>query len=229
MISVIIPTLNAQDRLTATLAALVPAAVDGIVREVIVVDGGSADKTGAIAEEAGTTFLVRTGGRGYQLEVGARRAKFPWLLFLHDDTVLDGGWEREVSTFMHGVDSGSRPAAAAAFRFGLDDVGMSPRLLERLVALRCRIFRLPYGDQGLLIPKSLYREIGGFNPLPVMEDVDFFRRLKGRRLAMLQARAVTDAQKFRQSGYLRRSARNLSCLSLYFLGMSAGRIDRLYR
>lgn len=229
MISVIIPALNAGDRLTATLAALVPAAVDGIVREVIVVDGGSNDQTGAIAEEAGATFLVRTGGRGYQLEVGARRAKFPWLLFLHDDTVLDGGWEREVGTFMCGVDSGSRPAAAAAFRFGLDDAGISPRLLERLVALRCRIFRLPYGDQGLLIPKSLYREIGGFNPLPVMEDVDFFRRLKRRRVAMLQARAVTDARRFRQRGYLRRSARNLSCLMLYFLGMSTGRIDRLYR
>ena len=229
MISVIIPTLNAQDRLTATLAALVPAAVDGIVREVIVIDGGSTDQTGAIAEEAGATFVARTGGRGYQLEVGARRAKFPWLLFLHDDTVLDGGWEREASSFMYAVDSGSRPAAAAAFRFGLDDVGMRPRLLERLVALRCRIFGLPYGDQGLLIPGTLYRQIGGFNPLPVMEDVDFFRRLKRRRLAMLQARAVTDAQKFRQSGYLRRSARNLTCLTLYFLGVSTGRIDRLYR
>ena len=174
MISVIIPALNAERRLTATLAALVPAAVDGIVREVIVVDGGSTDQTAAIADEAGATFLVRTGGRGYQLDVGARPARFPWLLFLHADTVLESGWEREVSTFMHSVDSGGRPAAAAAFRFGLDDVGMSPRLLERLVALRCRIFRLPYGDQGLLITVALYRETGGFNPLPVMEDVDFF-------------------------------------------------------
>ena len=229
MISVIIPTLNAQDRLTATLAALVPAAVDGIVREVIIVDGGSTDETGAIAEEAGASFLTRTGGRGYQLDVGARRAKFPWLLFLHADTVLAGGWEGEVTAFMWAVDGGSRPAAAAAFRFGLDDVGMRPRLLERIVALRCRIFGLPYGDQGLLISQHLYREIGGFNPLPVMEDVDLFRRLKRQRIAMLQARAVTDARKFRQRGYLRRSTRNLSCLVLYFLGMSTGRIDRLYR
>ncbi len=229
MISVIIPTLDAQDRLTPTLAALVPAAVDGLVREVIVVDGGSTDQTGAIAEDAGATFLVRTGGRGYQLEAAARRAKFPWLLFLHDDTVLDAGWEREASSFMHAVDSGSRPAAAAVFRFGLEDVGIGPRVLERLVALRCRIFRLPYGDQGLLIPQGLYRETGGFNPLPVMEDVDFFRRLKRRRVTLLRARALTDARKFKQRGYLRRSARNLSCLTLYFLGVSTGRIDRLYR
>ncbi len=229
MISVVIPTLNAEPGLAATLAALVPAAVDGLVREVIIIDGGSEDRTAAIAEEAGADFVVRTGGRGYQLAVGAHRAKFPWLLFLHADTVLEGGWEREVSTFMHAVDSGGWPAAAAAFRFGLDDTGISPRLLERVVALRCRLFRLPYGDQGLLIPKSLYRDIGGFNPLPVMEDVDFFRRLKRRRVAMLQARAVTDARKFRKRGYLRRSARNLSCLTLYFLGMSTGRIDRLYR
>ena len=161
MISVIIPTLNAQSGLAATLTALVPATVDGIVREVIVVDGGSTDRTAAIADEAGTRFVTRSGGRGYQLLAGAHRARFPWLLFLHADTVLQAGWEREATALMEAVDSGRRPLTAAAFRFALDDAGIGPAPAGGLVRLRCALFRLPYGDQGLLMPKLLYTEIGG--------------------------------------------------------------------
>lgn len=229
MISVIIPTLDAEKGLAETLGALVPAAVEGVVREVIIVDGGSTDRTGAIAEDSGATFVVRTGGRGYQLAAGARKAKFPWLLFLHADTVLEPGWEREASAFMSGIESGKRPPSAAAFRFALDDIGARPRILEALVALRCAVLRLPYGDQGLLVSRSLYDGMGGYNPLPVMEDVDVVRRLKRGRLSMLRARAVTDARRFREQGYIRRSARNLTCLGMYFLGVSTGTIDRVYR
>jgi rSAM/selenodomain-associated transferase 2 len=228
MISVIIPTLNAQSGLAATLTALVPATVDGIVREVIVVDGGSTDKTAAIADDAGTQFVTRSGGRGYQLLSGAHRARFPWLLFLHADTVLQPGWEREATALMEAVDSGKRPLTAAAFRFALDDVGFGPRMLEQLVRLRCAVFRLPYGDQGLLLPKLLYTEIGGFSALPLMEDVDIARKLKRRRLTMLQSRAVTGPQRFKRSGYLRRSARNLTCLTLYFLRVPHSVIARFY-
>lgn len=228
MISVVIPTLNAESGLVPTLAALVPAAVDGIVREVIVADGGSTDGTPEIADEAGAAFITERGGRGSQLAAGARLATSPWLLFLHADTVLDPGWEREASAFMYEVDTGKRPPAAGAFRFALDDRGLGPRMLERLVALRCSLFRLPYGDQGLLIPRSLYEEVGGFHPHPIMEDVDLVRRLKRRRIAMLQVRAVTDARRFRERGYIRRSVRNLSCLTLYFLGVSTARIARVY-
>ena len=159
MISVIIPTLNAEAGLAEALAALVPAAVGGLVGEVIVVDGGSTDSTARIADEAGARFVVRTGGRGHQLAAGAHRAKFSWLLFLHADTVLEAGWEREAAGFMRAIDSGMRSPAAAAFRFGLDDEGLWPRTLEHLVALRCRLLRLPYGDQGLLIPAALYSKL----------------------------------------------------------------------
>jgi rSAM/selenodomain-associated transferase 2 len=229
MISVVIPTLNAETGLTPTLAALVPAAVDGIVREVIVADGGSTDATAKIADEAGAEFIVASGGRGAQLAAVARKATSPWLLFLHADTVLDPGWEREASAFMYEVDTSKRPPAAAAFRFALDDRGLGPRILERGVALRCSVFRLPYGDQGLLIPRRLYEAIGGFRPHPIMEDVDLVRRLTRGRIAMLESRAVTDARRFKERGYLRRSARNLSCLALYYCGVSTDRIARVYR
>jgi rSAM/selenodomain-associated transferase 2 len=228
MISVVIPTLNAEATLGPTLAALVPAAVDGLVREVIVVDGGSSDRTAGIVDNAGAN-LVRCGpGRGQQLAAGAAQARFPWLLFLHADTALAPGWEREASIFMERIEMGERPAAAAAFRFALDDEGARPRLLERLVALRCATLRLPYGDQGLLIPKRLYDEVGGYRPLALMEDVELVRRLGRRRMVMLRALAVTSAERFRREGYARRSARNLLCLTLYTLRVPAHIISRLY-
>jgi len=228
MISVIIPTLNAEATLAGTLGALVPAAVAGLVREVIVVDGGSSDRTADIVEHAGAHLVQARLGRGHQLQTGAARARFAWLLFLHADTAVASGWELEVSTFMRAVDGRELPIAAAAFRFALDDKGVRPRLLEGLVALRCATLRLPYGDQGLLIPKRLYEEIGGYRPLALMEDVDLVRRLGRRRVVLLRTRAVTSAERFRREGYLRRGARNLLCLTLWALRVPVHVIARLY-
>jgi rSAM/selenodomain-associated transferase 2 len=228
MISVIIPTLNAEAGLAQTLGALVPAALDGLVKEVIVVDGGSGDHTAQISDEAGATFITRCGGRGPQLAAGAAHARFPWLLFLHADTVLDPSWEREATTFMEAVDTGKRPPAAAAFRFALDDDGLRPRLLERLVALRCALLRLPYGDQGLLMPKALYAEVGGYPPSPLMEDVGLILRLGRRRVSLLRTRAVTSAVRYHRDGYARRSLRNLTCLTLFFLRAPHSIIARVY-
>lgn len=129
---------------------------------------------------------------------------------------------------MDRVDREEQPLAAAAFRFALDDEGVRPRLLEQLVALRCAALRLPYGDQGLLIPKRLYDAVGGYRPLALMEDVDLVRRLGRRRTVMLRARAVTSAVRFRREGYLRRSTRNLLCLTLYALGVPVHVISRIY-
>jgi rSAM/selenodomain-associated transferase 2 len=228
MISVIIPTLNAEAGLGQTLAALVPAALDGLVREVIVVDGGSGDRTREIADEAGAILLASGGGRGCQLSAGAGQARFPWLLFLHADTVLETGWEREAAAFMQAVDSGRNPPQAAAFRFALDDSGLRPRILERLVALRCALLRLPYGDQGLLLPRALYEEIGGYPAYELMEDVDLILRLGRRRVALLGPRAVTAAVRYRRDGYLRRSLRNLVCLTLFFMRAPQRVIVRFY-
>jgi rSAM/selenodomain-associated transferase 2 len=228
MISVIIPTLNAEATLAGTLSALVPAAVAGLVREVLVVDGGSRDRTAEIVEHAGASLVQSSLGRGHQLKTGAARARFPWLLFLHADTALASGWEPEVNTFMRAVDRQELPAAAAAFRFALNDRGVRPRVLERLVALRCATLRIPYGDQGLLIPKRLYEEIGGYRPIALMEDVDLVRRLGRGRVVLLRTEAVTSAERFRREGYLRRGARNLFCLTLWGLRVPIHVIARIY-
>lgn len=228
MITVVIPTLNAEGGLAATLTALVPAVVEGVVREVIVVDGGSSDHTLKIAEQAGVEVVAMGAGRGGQLAAGAARAKFPWLLFLHADTILEPGWEREASVFIDRVDAGKREPAAAAFGFALDDTGIAPRVVEAFVGLRSTLFRLPYGDQGLLISKQLYAEIGGHQPLPLMEDVDIVRRLRRRRMILLRPRAVTSALRYKRDGYTHRIIRNQLCLLMYFLRIRPDSIARVY-
>ena len=229
MISVIIPTLNAERDLAATLTALVPAAVDGLIREVIVVDGGSTDRTRKIADASGADVVESAPGRGQQLVAGAKKARGKWLLFLHADTVLEEDWTRDALDFMNRVDQGDQDPAAAAFRFQLDDKGVRPRLLELAVSLRCKALRLPYGDQGLLISRRLYDKLGGFKELPVMEDVDFIHRLGRARVVILDAQATTSAERYKRDGYLARTARNLFCLGLYGVGVPPERIAHIYR
>jgi rSAM/selenodomain-associated transferase 2 len=228
MISVIIPTLNAERTLAATLTALVQAVVDGVVQEAILVDGGSTDETCIIAEAAGTHLIGAPRGRGGQLDAGAAQARGNWLLFLHADTVLEPGWADEAQSFIERVESGRRKQAAASFRFALDDDGLMPRLVEKMVALRCLLLALPYGDQGLLISRHLYNRLGGFRPLPLMEDVDLVRRLRRGELVMLDARAVTSGERYRHEGYLARGLRNLGCILLYYLHVPPRVLVRLY-
>lgn len=227
MISVIIPARNAERTLAPTLSALVPAAVDGIVRQVIVVDGGSTDATVKVADLAGADVVESAPGRGGQLAQGAAMARFPWLLFLNADTVLEEGWERSATSFMRRIDLGERAMAAGAFKFRLDDRGLAPRLLEVAVQLRCKLLRVPYGDQGLLIPRRLFDEVGGYRNIPIMEDLDLARRLGRRRLAMLDAEAVTSADRYRRDGYFSRSFRNQICHMLYGVGLPVSVIARL--
>jgi rSAM/selenodomain-associated transferase 2 len=212
-LTAIIPTLNAAVLLPRTLAAL------GNVAEIIVVDGGSADGTVAVAAAHGARILEAPRGRGTQIAAGVAAATHPWLLILHADTVLAPNW-RAVAHIT--------AAQAGYFRFVLDSQDPQARRLERLVAWRGRVLGLPYGDQGLLIHRDLLREVGGVRPLPLMEDVDLVRRLGRTRLVPLAADAVTSAQKWQTQGYLRRSARNLLCLSLWFAGVPPSLIRRIY-
>jgi rSAM/selenodomain-associated transferase 2 len=193
-----------------------------------VVDGGSTDDTSAIAEAAGTHLVEAPVGRGSQLEAGASHARGDWLLFLHADTVLEPGWAEEAQSFMERVEQGRRAQAAAFFRFALDDDGLMPRFVEWLVGLRCHLLALPYGDQGLLISRNLYNRLGGFRPLPLMEDVDLVRRLKRNEIVMLKSRAVTSCERYRREGYLARSLRNLGCVLLYYLRVPPRVLARLY-
>ena len=226
MISVVIPTLNAEASLPRSFDCLIQATIRGLVREVIVVDGGSTDNTVMLADGVGARIISAPKGRGGQLAAGAEAARSEWILFLHADTALEPGWEAEAEAFIERAKP-ERPRAAA-FRFALDDFGFAARMLEMMVSLRCFLFGLPYGDQGLLLSKRLYTKIGGYKPLPLMEDVDIIRRLGRRRLAMMRTKAVTSAERFQGDGYLRRSLRNLSVLLLYALRVPSRLLVKLY-
>lgn len=228
MITVVIPTLNAGVKLTATFAAIVPAAVDGLVSRVIVVDGGSNDKTLDIADEAGAKIIQSEKGRGIQLATGGDNVKTKWILFLHADTILLPGWEAETRAFIDAAAQSGSHKKAAAYRFSVDEPGIKARVMEKIVAMRCTLFALPYGDQGLLISTEFYRKIGGFKPLPLMEDVDIIRRIGRKHLTLLQTPALTSFERYRKDGYFRRILRNLSCLTLYFFGVSPDRIAQRY-
>ena len=228
MLSVVIPTLNADRSLARSLAAIVPGAVAGLVKDVVVVDGGSTDESVAVAEEAGCNVVHARKGRGLQLAEGARSARGDWLLFLHADTELETGWEREVQEFIDAAMVQGDIKRAACFRFKLNAIGMKARWIERSVALRCAIFALPYGDQGLIVSRRLYDEIGGYAQIPLMEDVDIVGRIGRRRMTFLRHVALTSAERYSRDGFFARAARNIFCLTLYYLRVPPQVLLRIY-
>jgi rSAM/selenodomain-associated transferase 2 len=213
-ISAVVPTLNAAHHLPACLEAL--SAAD----EVVVADGGSSDATQAIARSGGARLVEGPPGRGLQLAAGAAAARGDVLVFVHADTRLSAEWVELVR--IHAAQS----SLPACFRLRLDDPAWQARIIEHGVAVRTRLLGLPYGDQGLVIRRDAYERSGGFRPLPLMEDVDLLRRT-GRPI-MFNADALTSAERWRKDGWLRRSSRNLACLALWKLGLSAHHVAALY-
>jgi rSAM/selenodomain-associated transferase 2 len=218
-LDVVVPTLNAAASLARTLAAV------GTAATITVCDGGSRDGTEAIARQGGAVVVNAPAGRGGQLARGAAAGKAPWILFLHADTVPGPGWDDAVQTFMS---SPANSGKAGYFRLRFDTNDPRARRVERFAVWRCKLFGLPYGDQGLLIARALYERLGGFRPLPLMEDVDFARRIGRSHFVPLDADAITSALRYERDGWLRRPMRNLSCLMLFLAGMSPETVARLY-
>ena len=224
MISVVIPTLNPDGRLRASLDALTEGAGNGAVLEVILADGGSGAGIDRIAAEVGAVVVRSEPGRGRQLAQGCAAARAPWLLILHGDTRLPAGWTEDARRHM-----GADPDRAAAFRLRFDEPGLRARWVAGWANLRSVLFALPYGDQGLLISQQLYGQVGGYPAIALMEDVALARALGRRRIVLLESAATTSAERYRRDGWLRRGARNLTCLGLYFLGVSPDRLRRWYQ
>jgi rSAM/selenodomain-associated transferase 2 len=168
--------------------------------------------------------VVRTKtGRAIQMNAGAGLARGDWLLFLHADSRVPDGW----------LDAVERAAAAGTvggwFRFALDDPSWQARLIERGVALRIRLFRLPYGDQGLFIRRQTFAAMGGYRDMPLMEDVDFVRRLtRVGEVTEIPLPIATSARRWKRDGWFRRSAWNLTLLTLFFCGVPPDRLAKWY-
>ncbi len=223
-ISVIIPTLNAAPALPETLARVMAGVDAGLVRELIISDGGSTDDVAKLADAVGATFVTGPAGRGGQLARGAEAAQGAWLLFLHADTHLPAEWVEEALGHI------SRPDAALVFSLSFRN---APEAMARITAmwanLRTRAFGLPYGDQALLISRALYDEIGGYPDQPLMEDVAIARAL-GRKRIVLSRRAVqTDPRRYQSGGWRAQGSRNLWRLLRYLFGVDPQQLARDYQ
>jgi len=185
MLSVIIPTLDAERDLVATLAALVPGATAGLVSEVLVADGGSRDETGAVADVAGCNFLVIAGPLGKRLKTAAEAARAPWLLFMRPGIILDAPWTDEARHF---VEQSFGDARAAVFR---RSAAAQPGVREAWAILLSALGARPHPEQGLIVSQQLYQEIGGHSAGAADPEADLIRRLGRRRIVTLSTSAFS--------------------------------------
>jgi GT2 family glycosyltransferase len=227
VISVIVTTRNNETDLALALSALVPAATEGLVREVIVVDRGSADGTAIVADAAGCDFIPAGNAAGEARRQAAERAKSDWLLFLSPRAMVDSGWQGEALAFMDAaINSGAARRRAATLRFGRMEPGMRARREEFMATARTRLFAAPREEQGLLVSKALYRSIGGHRDLAAFAELDLARRIGRRRLWLLRARALVRHGSDDEAS-LARSIRNGLCFVLLLLRLPPRLIDRL--
>jgi rSAM/selenodomain-associated transferase 2 len=220
-LSVVIPTLNAENGLPACLAALMEGLETGLIRELVISDGGSVDKTLLIADEVGAVVVTGAPSRGGQLRRGVTTAKGDWVLLLHADTVLAPGWSEAVINHMPNEQAGY-------FRLSFASAGVPARIVAGWANLRSNWFGLPYGDQGMVLPRALLDSVGGVPELPLMEDVALARALRGQMVA-LPIIARTSAEKYETEGWFRRGIRNLWTLCRYLCGADPERLAQDYR
>jgi glycosyltransferase involved in cell wall biosynthesis len=189
MLSVVIATRNDAHRLVATLAALVPGATAGVVSEAIVADSGSTDDTAAVADVAGCRWLASDAPLGERLAHAAASARAPWLLFLRPGAALDPGWVAEARRFVEAAELGGRAdRTAAVFRRAPSPDTLRPALVEALWLVAASLWLRPHPDQGLLIAKRFYLELGGHTGTDA--EVGLLRRLGRKRLVTLRSGVV---------------------------------------
>jgi rSAM/selenodomain-associated transferase 2 len=219
-LSVIIPTWNEEPSIEATIDA----ARHCRDCEIIVVDGGSTDRTIELARKQVDQLVEGPRGRAVQMNAGASVAKGDVLLFLHADTILPAGYDGEIARHL-----ADRTVVGGRF-----DVALMPSspllwLTGELMNLRSRWSKIATGDQGIFVRRDVFAEIGGYENIPLMEDIAFTRALKRRgRIACLRQRVVTSSRRWRRNGIIRTIALMWTLRFLYFLGVRPSRLRRVY-
>ena len=201
-ISIIIPTINEANNLPLLLSDLTSIQKEG---EIIIVDSGSEDKTIDIANIYGAeVYLSEERNRGLQLNIGAKKSKGDWLIFLHADTRLTHNWFKKINSVLNGDKH-----CIYYFKFKINNKKIIFRVLEILVNLRSQFFKQPYGDQGLIIHRTTYFKNNGFRKIPLMEDVDFLRRLnKKKDLKQLNLPIFISSRKWERTNIFLQALKN---------------------
>jgi rSAM/selenodomain-associated transferase 2/rSAM/selenodomain-associated transferase 1 len=220
-LSIVIPVLDDTEPLRQLLTSI-PA--DPRVDIVVVNGGAPEDRLNAMCGRPDVQLLTSTPGRGRQMNTGASAAAGRWIVFLHADTRLPPRWLDEIRRA-----SADPEVVGGSFRFRLDSAAWQARLIERAVDRRVRWLDLAYGDQGLFVRRDVFDALGGYREWPLMEDVDFVRRLRRAGKLYHSAQPVlTSARRWERDGWWRRSAKNVTLQSLFFAGVSPERLAKWY-
>jgi glycosyltransferase involved in cell wall biosynthesis len=193
MLSVIIPTLNSERTLVPTLAMLVPGAMSGVVRDVVLADAGSTDATAEIADIAGCIVISSPAPApapfGHRLREAAAAARASWLMFLRPGIVLDATWVDETARFIAESDRDQRVSLAAVFRRAVSPRAAHPLAAELMTLVTSALLGRPHPDQGLVIAARLYKDIGGHRDGAADPEADLLARLGRRRIRTLRSGA----------------------------------------
>ncbi|HYD36221.1 MAG TPA: TIGR04283 family arsenosugar biosynthesis glycosyltransferase [Allosphingosinicella sp.] len=219
-LSIVLPAFQEAGHIAPTIDA---ARALGPDVEVIVVDGGSSDGTADVARRHGARVIeADERGRARQMNQGAAAAGGEVLVFLHADTILPPEAGAEIAAALSDPRVGG-----GCFRLRFDDDHPVLRVSSALSGLGFRLFH--YGDCTYFVRRSVFRQMGGFNVMPLLEDIDFWLRLnRGHRVVVSRASVVTSARRFRQVGVVRQQALAISIVLLYMFGVGAPRLARLY-
>jgi len=219
-VSVIIPTLNEED----WIAGAVESAFAAGAAEVIVVDGGSSDRTARFATAAGARILLTEPMRARQLNRGAEAASNSDLIFLHADSRLPAASALSVETAL------ATKCVFGGFRIRFIEADRKLRLAAKMINLRTAITRAPWGDQGQFIRRDTLLAGGGFREIPIMEDYEMAIRIKrSGRTCILPMEITTSGRRFLQKGLVRTAATNWSIVWRYRRGVDPEKLARAYR
>ena len=219
-LSIIIPVLNEERTIADAVDNL------GCVErcEIIVVDGGSTDRTAEVVRDGPARLVVAARGRAAQMNQGARHAAGDVLLFLHADTRLPATAGADVEGSM--TDPG---CVGGRFDIRLDSPRPLLRVVGQMISLRSRLTRVATGDQAIFVRRTVFEGLGGFPEIPIMEDVAFCRALKRQgRIACLRSRVVSSARRWEQNGPVRTILLMWALKALYLAGVAPARLKRLY-
>lgn len=220
-LSVVVPMLNEEGAIAATLGAIRTAAPNA---EVIVVDGGSADRSVVVARPLADSLLAAPRGRARQMNAGAAAARGDVLAFVHADTLVPSTFARDIEDAL-----ANNAIAGGRFDLELDDHSLGCRALGRLINFRSRMMRSATGDQVIFVRRVIFDGLGGFPDIDLCEDVDFARRMRrAGGVACLRTRVVTSARRWRRDGLLRTALRMWVIKSLFLAGASPLWLKRHY-